>query len=68
MEILALDGQLLTRDLHLPVSGPLPADDVLLIAVVNRYAPTAPAVALIRALLRWPPTTAPVPSAALMCR
>ena len=46
--ILALDGQLLTRDLHLPVSGPLPADDVLLIAVVNRYAPTAPAVALIR--------------------
>ena len=46
--IAAEDGQLLTRELHLPLPGPSVADDVLLIAVVNRYRPTAPAVALVR--------------------
>ena len=46
--IAAEDGQLLTHELHLPVSGPSVADDVLLIAVVNRYAPAPPAVGLIR--------------------
>ena len=46
--IAAEDGQLLTRELRLPLQGPSIADDVLLIAVVNRYTPTAPAVALVR--------------------
>lgn len=46
--IAAEDGQLLTRELRLPLQGPSVADDVLLIAVVNRYTPTAPAVALVR--------------------
>ena len=46
--IAAEDGQLLTRELRLPLPGPSVADDVLLIAVVNRYTPTAPAVALVR--------------------
>ena len=46
--IAAEDGQLLTRELRLPLHGPSVADDVLLIAVVNRYTPTAPAVALVR--------------------
>ncbi len=46
--IAAEDGQLLTRELCLPLQGPSIADDVLLIAVVNRYTPTAPAVALVR--------------------
>lgn len=46
--IAADDGQLLTRELRLPQHGPSVADDVLLIAVVNRYTPTAPAVALVR--------------------
>lgn len=46
--ILALDGELLTRSLLLPINGPVPADDVLLIAVVNRYTPAVPALALIR--------------------
>jgi adenine deaminase len=46
--IAADDGQLLTRELRLPLHGPSVADDVLLIAVVNRYTPTAPAVALVR--------------------
>ncbi|GAB1393172.1 adenine deaminase [Rhodocyclaceae bacterium] len=44
----AADGQLLTKALELPVSGPQPTDDILLLAVVNRYQPAAPAVALIR--------------------
>jgi adenine deaminase len=44
----AEDGQLLTKALALPVSGPQPTDDILLLAVVNRYQPAAPAVALIR--------------------
>lgn len=46
--IAAEDGQLLTRELRLPLQGPSISDDVLLIAVVNRYTPTAPAVALVR--------------------
>lgn len=46
--IAAEDGQLLTRELRLPLHGPSVANDVLLIAVVNRYTPTAPAVALVR--------------------
>ena len=46
--IAAEDGQLLTRELRLPLHGPSVADDVLLIAVVNRYTPTVPAVALVR--------------------
>lgn len=46
--IVAEDGQLLTREIHLPVSGPDVPADVLLIAVLNRYAPARPAVALVR--------------------
>jgi adenine deaminase len=50
----ALDGQLVTNELHLPVrtdGGQLvadPAADILKLTVVNRYADTPPAVAFIR--------------------
>jgi adenine deaminase len=40
----ALDGQLVTNELHLPTS----ADDVLKISVVNRYADAPPAMGFIR--------------------
>lgn len=52
--IVAEDGQLLTRQVHLLVRladaciQPAVAEDVLLIAVVNRYTPAEPAVALVR--------------------
>src|SRR4029077_2215695 len=50
----ARDGQLVTDELHLPATakgGRLvsdPANDVLKIAVVNRYADAPPAVAFVR--------------------